>query len=156
MNAGEHSMEIYQKDGDEKFQLLNKTFKFKEKEPLIKNDAVVLGMLLLLLALIFKTEASNIPFFKKFYGIVPALLLCYFLPAFLNTFGIISSDESNLYFVASRYLLPASLKLKHRPWSMGNRLFAYGSSTVTYGSFAWANIVFISFNFFVRYIINTT
>ena len=111
MNAGEHSMEIYQKDGDEKFQLLNKTFKFKEKEPLIKNDAVVLGMLLLLLALIFKTEASNIPFFKKFYGIVPALLLCYFLPAFLNTFGVISSDESNLYFVASRYLLPASLVL---------------------------------------------
>jgi uncharacterized membrane protein len=111
MNAGEHSMEIYQKDGDEKFQLLNKTFKFKEKEPLIKNDAVVLGMLFLLLALIFKTEASNIPFFKKFYGIVPALLLCYFLPAFLNTFGVISSDESNLYFVASRYLLPASLVL---------------------------------------------
>lgn len=111
MNAGEHSLEIYQKDRGEKFQLLNKTFKFKEKEPLIKNDAVVLGMLLLLLALIFKTEASNIPFFKKFYGIVPALLLCYFLPAFLNTFGIISSDESNLYFVASRYLLPASLVL---------------------------------------------
>ncbi|MDB4089273.1 DUF819 family protein [Flavobacteriales bacterium] len=68
-------------------------------------------MLLLLLALIFKSEASNIPFFKKFYGVVPALLLCYFFPAFLNTFGIISADESNLYFVASRYLLPASLVL---------------------------------------------
>ncbi|MDB9702137.1 MAG: DUF819 family protein [Flavobacteriales bacterium] len=75
------------------------------------NDAVVLGLLLLLLAFIFRTEGSSNPFFKKFYRVVPALLLCYFLPAFLNTFGIVSADESNLYFVASRYLLPASLVL---------------------------------------------
>ncbi|MGB1041642.1 MAG: DUF819 family protein, partial [Flavobacteriales bacterium] len=87
------------------------SFKFKEHTPLIKNDAVVLGLLLLLLAFIFKTEGSSLPALKKFYRIVPALLLCYFLPAFLNTFGVISSDESNLYFVASRYLLPASLVL---------------------------------------------
>jgi uncharacterized membrane protein len=87
------------------------SFKFKEYTPLITNDAVVLGLLLLLLAFIFRTEGSSNPFFKKFYRVVPALLLCYFLPAFLNTFGIVSADESNLYFVASRYLLPASLVL---------------------------------------------
>lgn len=87
------------------------SFKFKEYTPLIINDAVVLGLLLLLLAFIFRTEGSSNPFFKKFYRVVPALLLCYFLPAFLNTFGIVSADESNLYFVASRYLLPASLVL---------------------------------------------
>lgn len=87
------------------------SFKFKEYIPLITNDAVVLGLLLLLLAFIFRTEGSSNPFFKKFYRVVPALLLCYFLPAFLNTFGIVSADESNLYFVASRYLLPASLVL---------------------------------------------
>ena len=87
------------------------SFKFKEYTPLITNDAVVLGLLLLLLAFIFRTEGSSNPFFKKFYRVVPALLLCYFLPAFLNTFEIVSADESNLYFVASRYLLPASLVL---------------------------------------------
>ncbi|MEN8927427.1 MAG: DUF819 family protein [Flavobacteriales bacterium] len=111
IKPGEHSIEIYQKDGGEKFQLLSKTFKFKEKEPFIKNDAVVLGLLLLLLALVFKTEGSSNPALKRFYRVVPALLLCYFLPAFLNTFGIVSADESKLYFVASRYLLPASLVL---------------------------------------------
>ena len=111
LNEGDNSLQIYQQNGKEKIQLVNKTFKVKKSEPFIKNDAVVLGLLLLLLAIIFKTEGSSIPFFRKFYRIVPALLLCYFLPAFLNTFGIVSADESNLYFVASRYLLPASLVL---------------------------------------------
>jgi len=73
------------------------------------NDAVVFGILLLILAVIFKTEKMKA--FQKFYKFVPALLLCYFVPSFFNTFGIISGDESNLYFVISRYLLPTSLVL---------------------------------------------
>jgi uncharacterized membrane protein len=77
----------------------------------IKNDAVVLGLLIVILALIFKTSSSKRPAFKKFYNIVPALLLCYFIPAILNSLGIVDGAESNLYFVASRYLLPASLVL---------------------------------------------
>lgn len=77
----------------------------------IKNDAVVLGILIVILALIFKTASSQRPAFKKFYNIVPALLLCYFIPAILNSLGIVNGEESNLYFVASRYLLPASLVL---------------------------------------------
>ncbi len=123
--------------------------------PLITNDAVVFGILMILLALIFKaTETQG---FTKFFKIIPALLLCYFLPSLFSTFGIISpkwvdmsaamsaltesgfdisgissfkefknfvllNDEakeiadrfvtgSKLYFVASRYLLPASLVL---------------------------------------------
>lgn len=111
LELGFNSLSIYQFNGLEKIYLLKKNFKVKTKEPLIKNDAVVLGLLLLLLAFIFKTEGSNLPFFQKFYRVVPALLLCYFLPAFLNTFGVVSADESRLYFVASRYLLPASLVL---------------------------------------------
>lgn len=79
-------------------------------EPLITNDAVVFGLLIIILAAIFYT--SNLKSFKKFYTIVPPLLLCYFIPGFLNwPLGIISGEESNLYFVASRYLLPASLIL---------------------------------------------
>jgi len=123
--------------------------------PLITNDAVVFGLLILFLALIFKS--SEIPRLSKFYKVIPALLLCYFIPSIFSTIGIISpmwidmdaaikaiasngydvtgldtfktfknfvlknqinSDildpfigKSKLYFVASRYLLPASLVL---------------------------------------------
>lgn len=78
---------------------------------LVSNDAVVLGLLLLILAFIFSTAASKNPFWQKFYKYIPALLLCYFLPSLLNSFNIVDADASNLYFVASRYLLPASLVL---------------------------------------------
>jgi uncharacterized membrane protein len=75
------------------------------------NDAVVLGILFVILALVFQTSSSERPFWKKFYTVVPSVLLCYFVPGLLNSFNIISGEESNLYFVASRYLLPASLIL---------------------------------------------
>lgn len=79
--------------------------------PVFTNDAVVLGLLLLILAVIFITSQSDHPALKKFYTFVPSLLLCYFVPSIFNSMGLISGEESNLYFVASRYLLPASLVL---------------------------------------------
>ncbi|GAA5035377.1 membrane protein [Marivirga lumbricoides] len=79
--------------------------------PLITNDAVVLGLLMMILAFVFITASSKKPGWQKFYRFIPSVLLCYFLPSILNTFGIISGDESNLYFMASRYLLPAALVL---------------------------------------------
>ena len=80
-------------------------------KPLITNDAVVLGILIGILAFVFRTAKSEYPFWKKFYSYVPSLLLCYFIPSLFNSLGIISGEESKLYFVASRYLLPASLVL---------------------------------------------
>ena len=80
-------------------------------EPLIKNDAVVLGILFIILAFVFISSNSKNRWLLKFYKYVPSLLLCYFIPSILNSMGIISGDHSNLYFVASRYLLPASLVL---------------------------------------------
>ena len=126
-------------------------------QPLITNDAVVFGILLVVLALIFTTASSERPFWKTFYTYVPALLLCYFVPALLHwPLGLIAYDwyppdvlgqmaadgaeiytnysfgevnkaleaaglnpddykgmkgHSQLYFMASRYLLPASLIL---------------------------------------------
>ncbi len=78
----------------------------------IKNDAIIFGILMAILAVIFVTSSSNNKFFKKFYTYVPPLLLCYFVPGLLNwPLGIVSGEESQLYFVASRYLLPASLVL---------------------------------------------
>ena len=81
------------------------------KEPLIINDATVLGILMSILGIIFLTYSSKKPFWVEFYKYVPALLLCYFIPSIFNSLGIISGDSSNLYYVASRYLLPTSLAL---------------------------------------------
>ena len=76
---------------------------------LIQNDAVVLGLLFLVLGIVFYSEKH--PQFQKFYQYVPSLLLCYFIPGLLNSFGIIDGETSKLYFVSSRYLLPATLVL---------------------------------------------
>ena len=78
---------------------------------LFTNDAIVFGILISILAFVFTTSKSESPFWKKFYKYIPTLLLCYFIPSIFNSFGIISGEESNLYFVASRYLLPTSLVL---------------------------------------------
>lgn len=79
--------------------------------PLFTNDAIVLGILLAILAVIFVTANSDNPKLQKFYTYIPSLLLCYFVPSIFNSLGIISGEVSDLYFVASRYLLPASLVL---------------------------------------------
>lgn len=78
---------------------------------LLTNDAVVFGLLMVILALIFYTSSKKEGFWAKFYTYVPSVLLCYFIPALLNTFGVISGNDSNLYSIASQYLLPASLIL---------------------------------------------
>lgn len=80
-------------------------------DPLITNDAVILGILLAILGVVFWTSNSSHPVLKKFYTFVPMLLLCYFLPSLLTFFGVVDPAQSNLYKVASRYLLPASLVL---------------------------------------------
>ncbi len=79
--------------------------------PLVTNDAVVLGMLAAILGAVFWTSARPDGFWKKFYSYVPALLLCYLIPALLNTMGIISGSSSGLYPMARDYLLPTALVL---------------------------------------------
>jgi uncharacterized membrane protein len=77
--------------------------------PLITNDAVVIGLLISCLGLIFYT--ASLKKLSLFYKIIPALLLCYLIPSLLSTFGVISSEESQLWPVAKNYFLPASLIL---------------------------------------------
>lgn len=81
----------------------------EDAAPLIANDAVILGMLAAILGFVFWTSESKAPGWKRFYSIFPAILLCYFLPSLLTTFGVVDSEKSQVYFVASRYLLPAAL-----------------------------------------------
>ena len=79
--------------------------------PVFTNDAIVFGLLMLALGFVFYTSSKKEGFWKKFYGIVPALLMCYLIPAIFNSLGLIDDTTSQLYFVASRYLLPAALVL---------------------------------------------
>lgn len=79
--------------------------------PLITNEAVVLGMLAPILGLVFWTSAQKAGFWSTFYGIVQALLLCYFLPSLLNSMQVINGRTSALYAMARDYLLPSALVL---------------------------------------------
>lgn len=131
-------------------------------EPIFTNEAVVLGLLIVVLGAVFFTEKLESKGWKRFYTFAPSLLLCYFIPALLHyPLGLIAphyfeqepleavlkaaeiappegwgswtyeavrtwleektnleesaymatAKHSNLYFMASRYLLPVSLIL---------------------------------------------
>ena len=95
-----------------------------ENAPYFTNDTIVFGVLMLCLGAVFYTSSLDSKFWKTFYKYVPALLLCYLLPAVFNSLGIISPEwkelntdgeiiekSSSVYYIASRYLLPASLVL---------------------------------------------
>ncbi|AWX45483.1 hypothetical protein HME9304_02502 [Flagellimonas maritima] len=75
------------------------------------EDTVIFGLLCLCLGFVFYTSSIKTGFWKKFYGIVPTVLMCYLLPAILASTGIINERESQTYYIASRYLLPAALIL---------------------------------------------
>ena len=78
---------------------------------LVTNDAVVLGLLAAILGLVFWTASRPAGFWAKFYTIVPAILLCYLLPAVLNSIGLIDGAASGLYPMARDFLLPSALVL---------------------------------------------
>ena len=92
--------------------------------PLFTDDTIVFGLLMLALGFVFLTESLKGGFWEKFYKIVPGLFMAYMIPAVLTTVGLISPEwqtvtengevtehSSNLYYVSSRYLLPAALVL---------------------------------------------
>lgn len=95
-----------------------------ENAPLFTNDAIVFGFLMLSLGFVFYTESIKTGFWSKFYKIVPGLFIAYMIPAVLTTIGLIAPEwestspngeivkgSSNLYYMSSRYLLPAALVL---------------------------------------------
>ena len=96
---------------------------------MITNDAVIMGMLAVILGCVFITESSQNSILKKFYSFVPGLLLCYFVPSLLNSLGIIDVSNSKLYFVASRYLLPSALVLLIISADL-RKIFGLGSKAV--------------------------
>ncbi|MDB4370654.1 DUF819 family protein [Mariniblastus sp.] len=79
--------------------------------PFFKNDAVIFGILMVILGLIFWTSSLEFPAVKLFYKVIPMLLVCYFLPSLLTFFNLVDHHDSQLYYVATRFLLPATLVL---------------------------------------------
>ena len=96
----------------------------ESQAPIFTNDTIVFGLLMLALGFIFYTSSIKKGFWRKFYSIVPGLFVAYMLPALFTTLGLIAPDwtttnesgeivehSSSLYFMSSRYLLPAALVL---------------------------------------------
>jgi len=96
----------------------------RDTTPLFTNDTIVFGVLMVALGFIFYTSNKTSGFWSKFYAIVPALFMAYFVPALLTTTGVISPEwvtitesgeaktgSTSLYYMSSRYLLPAALVL---------------------------------------------
>jgi uncharacterized membrane protein len=92
--------------------------------PIFTNDAIVFGILMISLGFVFYTENTKTGFWPKFYKIIPGLFMAYFIPAIFTTFRVIAPEwesessigeivknKSQLYYVASRFLLPAALVL---------------------------------------------
>jgi uncharacterized membrane protein len=79
---------------------------------LIDNDIVVFGLIAATLAAVFWTSSRQHGVWKRFYTVVPALLLCYLIPGIYNTIGLIDGSNTRLYNpVARDILLPAALVL---------------------------------------------
>ncbi|MCW8980192.1 MULTISPECIES: DUF819 family protein [Altibacter] len=96
----------------------------KDTTPLFTSDTIVFGILMIALGIIFYTSHKEKGFWNTFYKVVPALFMAYFIPALLTTFGVIAPEwvtlsesgevtenSTSLYYMASRYLLPAALVL---------------------------------------------
>ena len=93
-------------------------------QPIFTQDTIVFGLLMLALGFVFYTSSSSNSFWKKFYKYIPALLMAYMLPGALTTLGVIAPEwtttsasgeiiehKSQVYYIASRFLLPAALVL---------------------------------------------
>ena len=81
-------------------------------QALISNDIIIFGLIAATLGAVFWTASLQQPVLRKFYSVVPALLLCYLIPGIYNSFGLIDGQSSKLYNpIASRVLLPAALVL---------------------------------------------
>src|SRR5690606_5395734 len=96
----------------------------EDTTPIFTDDTIVFGILMAVLGFIFYTSSKKSGFWKKFYSIIPALFLAYLFPAILTSAGLISPEwvsvndageafkgSSGLYYMSSRYLLPAALIL---------------------------------------------
>ena len=80
--------------------------------PLITTLPAAFGLIMGVVGAIFYTGNSAHPFWRRFYTILPGIVLCCFVPAGLNSAGVFAPDlGKQIYSFAATYLLPASLFL---------------------------------------------
>ena len=80
--------------------------------PLITPLPAAFGLIMGVVGLIFATGDSTHPFWRRFYAIIPGIILCCFVPAGLNSAGVFAPGlGKQIYGFAATYLLPASLFL---------------------------------------------
>ncbi|CAG5085864.1 DUF819 family protein [Parvicella tangerina] len=78
---------------------------------LVRENTILFGMLAVVLGAIFYT--SSLKSWKSFYKFVPALLLCYLIPALLSEFNLVDASIRDVPYksLAKPFLLPAALVL---------------------------------------------
>ena len=80
--------------------------------PLITTLPAAFGLIMGVVGAIFYTGNSAHPFWRRFYTILPGIVLCCFVPAGLNSAGVFAPElGKQIYSFAATYLLPASLFL---------------------------------------------
>ena len=81
-------------------------------QPIITTVPAAFGVLMGIIGLIFYTSGLQSRFWRRFYAIVPAIVLCCFIPAGLNTSGLIEPEiGKTIYRFSATWLLPAALFL---------------------------------------------
>lgn len=91
---------------------MSDTSAIEASAPLIQNDIVVFGLIAATLGLIFWASSGPTALLRTFFRYVPALLLCYFIPAIYSSTGLIDGQNTQVYNpIARDVLLPAALVL---------------------------------------------
>ncbi len=78
----------------------------------IDSLPIAFGVIMAIIGLVFYTQGLPGKFWRRFYALLPGIVLCCFIPATLNSLGIFGEGVgSQIYGFTATYLLPASLLL---------------------------------------------
>lgn len=80
----------------------------------IKIDSLpsAFGIIMAIIGLVFYTQGLKGTFWRRFYAVLPGIVLCCFIPATLNSLGVFADGiGAQIYGFTATYLLPASLLL---------------------------------------------
>lgn len=78
----------------------------------IDSLPVAFGIIMAIIGVVFYTQGLKGAFWRRFYAVLPGIVLCCFIPATLNSLGMFADGVgAQIYGFTATYLLPASLLL---------------------------------------------
>ncbi len=78
----------------------------------IDSLPLAFGIIMAIIGLVFYTQGLPGKFWRRFYAVLPGIVLCCFIPAILNSLGVFADGiGTQIYGFTATYLLPASLLL---------------------------------------------